>query len=63
MPISPRTDSCPGKRLSRVFMDLGGKRHVTSVGGNKCLMIVRNDFSRHAWVLPRRLGRFWLTSE
>ena len=34
------------KRLSRVFWDLVGEKHVTSMGGNKYLMIVKNNFSR-----------------
>ena len=31
-------------------MDLGGKKHVASMGGNKYPMIVRDDFSRRAWM-------------
>ena len=32
------------------FVDLGGKKHVASMGGNKYPIIVRDDFSRHAWM-------------
>ena len=38
------------KRLSRVFVDLGGKKHVTPMGGNKCPMIMRDDVSLYAWL-------------
>ena len=33
MSILPKTNSREDKRLSRVFVDLEGKKHVTSVGG------------------------------
>ena len=49
MSIPSKTNSREDKRLSRVFVDFGGKKHVTSVGGNTCSMIVRNDFSPYAW--------------
>ena len=50
MSIPKETDIRAVKRLSRVFVDLGGKRRVAYVGRNKYPMIVRDDFSRYAWV-------------
>ena len=50
MPIPSKTHGRAVKRLFRVFVDLGGKKHVASMGGNKYPIIVRNDFSRHAWM-------------
>ena len=50
MSIPSKTHSREDKRLSRVFVDLGGKKHVTSMGGNKYPMIIRDDFSRYAWL-------------
>ena len=47
MPISSKTHGRAATRLFRVFVDLGGKKHVASMGGNKYPMIVRDDFSRH----------------
>ena len=48
MSIPSKTDNRGDKRLSCVFVNLGGGKHVTSVGGNKYPMIVRDDFSRYA---------------
>ena len=45
-----KTHGRAAKRLFRVFVDLGGKNHVASTGGKKYPMIVRNDFSRPAWM-------------
>ena len=50
MPIPSKTHGRVVKRLFRIFVDLGGKKHVASMGGNKYPMIVRDDFSRHAWI-------------
>ena len=50
MPIPSKTHGQAAKRLVRVFVDLGGKKHVASMGGSKYPMIVRNDFLRHAWM-------------
>ena len=33
-----------------MFVDLGRKKLTTSVGGNKCPMIIRDDLSRYAWL-------------
>ena len=48
--IPSKSHSREDKRLSRVFVDLEGKKHVTSMGGNKYPMIIRDDFSRYAWL-------------
>ena len=50
MSIASKTHCREDKRLSRVFVDLGGKKHVASMGENKYPMIIRDDFSRYAWV-------------
>ena len=51
MSIPSKTHCREDKRLSRVFVDLGGKKHVTSMRGNKYpTMIIRDDFSRYAWL-------------
>ena len=50
MPILSKTHGRAPNRLFRVFVDLGGKKHVASMGGNKYPMIVRDDLSRHAWI-------------
>ena len=33
-----------------MFVDLGGNKHMTSMGGNKYPMIIRDDCSRYAWL-------------
>ena len=50
MPFPSKTHGRAVKRLFRVFVDLGGKKHVASRGCNKCPMVGRDDFSRHAWM-------------
>ena len=50
MSIPSKTHSREDMRLSRVLVDLGGKKRVTSMGGNKYPMIIRDDFSRYAWL-------------
>ena len=50
MSIPSKTHCREDKRHSRVFVNLGGKKHVTSMGGNKYPMIIRDDFSRYAWL-------------
>ena len=50
MPIPSKTHGRLDKTLFCVFVDLGGKKHVAFMGGNKYSMIVRDDFSRHAWM-------------
>ena len=48
IPITSKTHGRAVKRLLRVFVHLGGKKLVASMGGNKYPMIVKDDFSRHA---------------
>ena len=38
------------KKLGRVFVDLGGRKDVASVGGKHYPMIVKDDFTRRAWM-------------
>ena len=47
MSIPSKTNNHGDKRLSRVFEDPGGKKHVPCVGGDKYPMIVRDDLSRY----------------
>ena len=50
IPNPSKTHGRVAKILFRVFVDLGGKKHVASMEGNKYLIIVRDDFSRHVWM-------------
>ena len=38
------------RKLGRVFVDLGERKDVASVGGKHYPMIVKDDFTRHAWM-------------
>ena len=38
------------KTLGKVFVDLGGRKDVASVGGKYYPMIVKDDFTRRAWM-------------
>ena len=42
------------KKLGRVFVDLGGRKDVASVGGKHYPMIVKDDFTRRAWMYSLR---------
>ena len=46
MKLNRRSD----KKLGRVFVDLGGRKDVASVGGKHYPMIVKEDFTRRAWM-------------
>ena len=50
MSIPSKTHNSEDKRLSRMFVDLGRNKHVTSMGGNKYPMVMRDGFSRYAWL-------------
>ena len=50
MSIPSKTHGRAAKMLFRVSVDLGRKKHVAFMGGNKYPLIVRDDFSRHAWM-------------
>ena len=50
MSVPSRTHSREDKRRSRVFVDLGGKKHVTSMGRSNYPVIIRDDFSRYGWL-------------
>ena len=50
MSIPSKTNSRKDKRLSRVYVDFGENKYVTSVGEDKYPMIIRNDLSRYAWL-------------
>ena len=47
---STKTNSRGDKRLSRVFVNLGGNKNVTSMGGNKYPRIISDGFLRYAWL-------------
>ena len=36
--------------MGRVFVDLGGRQDIASVGGKHYPMIVKDDFTRRAWM-------------
>ncbi|CAB1096609.1 unnamed protein product [Ectocarpus sp. CCAP 1310/34] len=48
--IARETKSRSDKKLGRVFVDLGGRKDVASVGGKHYPMIVKDDFTRRAWM-------------
>ena len=48
--ISHETKRTSDKKLGRVFVDLGGRKNVASVGSKHYFMIVTNDFTRRAWI-------------
>ena len=50
VPIPSKTSNIVVKRLFRVFVDLGGKKHVKSIGGKKYPMVIRDDYSRYTWI-------------
>ena len=50
MSIPSKTHCREDKILSRVFVDLGGNKYVTSMGGDKYPIIMRDAFSRYAWL-------------
>ena len=45
-----KTNSRGDKRLSRVFVDLGGNKNGASMGGDKYLRIISDGFLRCAWL-------------
>ena len=50
IPVPSKQHGRLANGLFRVFVDLGGKKHAASMWANKYSMIVRDDFSRHAWM-------------
>ena len=49
-PITNSTKSRATKKLGRVFVDLSGPKSIPSLLGKKYVMIVKDDFTRYAWV-------------
>ena len=50
MTIPSKTSNRAVKRLFRVFVDLGGKKHAKSIGGKEYPMIIKDDYSRDTWM-------------
>ena len=50
MTIPSETHGRAPKRLFRIFVDLEGNKRAASMGDNKYPMVVRDYFSRHAWM-------------
>ena len=48
--IPSKTSNRAVKRLGRVFVNLGGKKHVMSAGGKRYPVIIKDDYSRYAWM-------------
>ena len=48
--IARETKCRSDKKLGRVYVDLGGKKAVVSIGGKYYPMIVKDDFTRRAWI-------------
>ena len=49
-PIPNSTKSRASEKLGRVFVDLSGPKRTPSLMGKRYVMLVKDDFSRHAWV-------------
>ena len=52
--IAHETKCRSDKKLGRVFVDLGGRNDVASVGGKEYPMIVRDDCTRRTWMLKHK---------
>ena len=48
--IPHKTDNRATVKLGRLFVDLGGKKKFTSVGGKQYPMIIKDDYSRRMWI-------------
>ncbi|CAN0208252.1 unnamed protein product, partial [Laminaria digitata] len=49
-PITSSTKTRASKKLGRLFVDLSGPKRTPSLLGKRCVMLVKYDYSRHAWV-------------
>ena len=49
-PIPNTTKSRATEKLGRVFVDLSGLKRTPSLTGARYVMLVKDDYSRHAWV-------------
>ena len=49
-PIPSSTKSRAPEKLGRVFVDLSGPKRTPSLLGKRYVMLVKDDFSRYAWV-------------
>ena len=49
-PIANSTKLRATKKLGRVFVDLSGPKRAPSLLGARYVMLVKNDYSRRAWV-------------
>ena len=48
-----KSDRKPG----RVFVDLGGRKDVASIGGEDYPMIVKDDFTMGTWIISREINQ------
>ena len=68
-PIANSTKLRATKKLGRVFVDLSGPKRTPSLSGARYVILVKDDYSRHAWVYFLKLKsdsgnafrKFWLT--
>ena len=49
-PIPNSTKLRATEKLGRVFVDLSGPERTPSLSGARYVMLVKDDYSRHAWV-------------
>ncbi|CAN0366564.1 unnamed protein product, partial [Laminaria digitata] len=49
-PIPSSTKTRASKKLGRLFIDLSGPKRTPSLLGKRYVMLVKDDYSRHAWV-------------
>ncbi|CAM9974287.1 unnamed protein product, partial [Sphacelaria rigidula] len=48
--IPHQTKKRASSKLGRVFVDLGGRKDIASVGGKHYPMIIKDDYSRKSWL-------------
>ena len=53
--IPNSTKLCATEKLGRVFVDLSGPKRTPSLSGARYVMLVKDEYSRHAWVYFLRL--------
>ncbi|CAN0295766.1 unnamed protein product, partial [Laminaria digitata] len=49
-PVPSSTKTRASKKLGRLFVDLSGSKRTPSLLGKRYVMLVKDDYSRHAWV-------------
>ena len=50
MSIPSKTSNREVNIFFRVFVDLGGKKHVNFIGGQTYPIVIRDDYLRYTWI-------------